>query len=167
MARRHNLARRVATHFDQLLNGALFEVLEMPFMAARLHNVFQFFGGMAAVGVPLAQAKSAQNERRRTLDDHDERLRNPVEHEQRGRREHRQPVRLFEGEVLRNHFTDDHVRITDDEKRERECDAVQHDARHLRLKRLERIAQQAVERAFTSPSETQASQRYAQLGNRE
>ena len=60
MSRRHDFARRIVADFDQPLNGALLEILQMPFMPARLHDVFQLFRRVAAVRVPLPRPKRAK-----------------------------------------------------------------------------------------------------------
>ena len=88
------------------------------------------------------------------------------ENHQHGSYQNREPVGLFDGQILRNHFAEDDVRIADEQERDPKADGVPHRLPARHHERLNQRLEQLIDGILAGPSQAQTGERDAGLGER-
>jgi hypothetical protein len=113
-----------------------------------------------------AQSDPARDGRGRSFREISEGREHPRENHQHGSHQNGEPVGLFDGQILGNHFAENDVRIAD----EQEGDSETHDVPQRRpagqQDRMNQRLEQFVDRVFSGPAQAETGQRDAGLGER-
>ena len=129
VARHHDFANRNVVEIEHAVDHVFLHFGQMTQAAARADDQFQLLRRVPAAALPLPHAQGARDGRARLFDHPHEWLGDAVEDQQRRRHGRRQPVRFFDGQILRNHFADHHVKVRHHQERQHETDGVQHSSR--------------------------------------